>query len=608
MPKSNPTEIQPHVQFLLSLTLVVAILHFGRPVLIPLAMTALGAFLLTPFVKFLERRALPRIAAVIATALGALGLVIAASWLIAAQLNELVLGLPTYRDNLVKKLNGLSLTSDVVENLKKMFNDVTAAITDPPPANTVVRFVDSGNSVLAWLQSLALLAIEPISNVGVVLVLMIFVLIYRDDLRNRIVRLSGKRFALTTRTLDDLAARISRYLMANMLVNTCYGVIVGLGLYYIGIEYAVLWGALAGMLRFMPYVGPAIGMGMPVAMAFIQFPATDWTHLIYTAAFFALLETTTNVVVEPLMYGYGIGVSIVALLMSAVFWSWVWGPMGLLLSVPITVTLAVLGEYVPSLEVLGILLSDKPALENHVIYYQRLLSGDVDDAESVLTKEVKTAGLSDAYDEIVIRAVLMAERDLHEAELSTPEYDGIVQTARDFLDELPSANETSQAEPRNGAADGFRTRVVGCPVHDVGDEMVLAALQSALGEAPDGEFKILSSTMLASEMAALIQEEQPDAVCLSSLGPGGRRQLRYLCKRIRHDVPQIRIVVGNWGYRRSEIEQMTQSIKQCGADVVLTKLSAAREFFESLASRVATPRPAAQAEIAPAAATAMSST
>jgi len=589
MLKSSSFGIHPAVQFLVTLVAVVAILYFGRPVLLPIGMAALGAFLLTPFIKFLERRGLPRVFAVITAALGALGLLAAFSWLIASQLNGMSAQLPQYRDNLIAKLDGLKFTSGTIDNLSQVLNDVSEKIDSPSDGFAIgVRVVEPATGTFDRLQTFVVTLLEPIANIGVVLVLMVFVLIHREDLRNRVVRLSGKRFALTTRTLDDLGMRISRYLVANALVNGAYGTVVALGLTIIGIDYAVMWGALAAVLRFIPYVGPAVGMFLPMTMAFIQFPGNNWSPLIYTAAFFAVLETTTNVVIEPLTYGYSIGVSIVALLISAIFWSWIWGPMGLFLSVPITVTLAVLGEYVPALESLAILLGDKPALEPHVVYYQRLLAGDVEEAESVLEKEVQTVGLLDAYDNVALPAVIMAERDLQAGELTTVEHDAVVQATREFMDEVTAVMAPIRDRSLDNEQTGVRARIIGCPVRDLGDEMVLEMLKQSLGEDPSGELTILSSAMLASEMVAALRERQPDAVCVSSLGPLGRRQTRYLCKRIRQDNPHIRIIVGNWGYRRKDTDKMTASLKQCGADVVFTTLSAAREYFEALTPRILT--------------------
>jgi hypothetical protein len=338
-------------------------------------------------------------------------------------------------------------------------------------------------------------------------------------------------------------------------------------------------------MRFIPYIGPTIGISLPLGMAFIQFPASDWGHLVAAAAFLGVLETVTNVLVEPLTYGYSIGVSIVALLVAALFWSWLWGPLGLLLSVPITVMLVVLGEYVPSLEVLAVILGDKPALDDHAVYYQRLLAGDIDEAESVLDQEVKEVGLLDAYDAIAVRAVTMAERDFQAGKLTTAEHDAVVDSTREYVDEHAPAFEADAESPR------LRVRVIGCPVRDDGDEMALRILRQQWPESDAERFEILSSKTLAAEMLARIEEVRPDVVCLSSLGPLGLRPLRYLTKRVRLAHPQLRIVAGNWGYRAKDLDRMSARLKECGADVVFTSLAAAHEYFQGLAPRIIAPLP-----------------
>ncbi|MBA4019431.1 MAG: hypothetical protein C0483_19880 [Pirellula sp.] len=586
MAKAQPVGIHASLQFLATFVLVVTILYVGRPVLLPIGMAALGAFLLTPAIKFLERRRFPRLLAVVTVAALAVGVVVGFSSLVATEFGGFSAKVPIYRDNLVHRLDGLRVGGGIMDDIKGVLNDVTRSIEHPDapaPAvanDQIVRVVETSDDTFGRIQSIMSAVIAPLAGTGVVLVLMVFVLLSREDLRNRIVRLSGKHFALTTRTLDDLGSRISRYLVAVVIVNGGYGAVVGLGLWMIGVDYAVLWGALAGVLRFIPYIGPAVGISLPLGMAFIQFPATDWTHFTATAIFLGVLETLTNIVVEPLTYGYSIGVSMPALLVAAIFWSWVWGPMGLLLSVPITVTLVVLGEYIPALELLAVVLGDKPALDSHVIYYQRLLAGDVEEAEEILDAEVKSVGVLEAYDAVAVRAVTMAERDLHLGKLTTSEHDAVVEGTTDYVEERAAASTTSSDAV-------LRARIIGCPVRDTGDEMALRILQRHLTSAGDGDLRILSSTTLASEMIAQIEEAQPDAVCLSSLGPLGRRQLRYLSKRVRQKNPQLRIIVGNWGDRGKEADKVAASLKdQCGANVVFTTLAAAHEYLQTL-----TPRP-----------------
>jgi hypothetical protein len=260
----------------------------------------------------------------------------------------------------------------------------------------------------------------------------------------------------------------------------------------------------------------------------------------------------------------------------------------LLLSVPITVTLVVLGEYVPALEVLAVLLGDKPALDSHAVYYQRLLAGDIDEAESILDQEVAAVGLLEAYDGVAVRAVTMAERDLDAGNLTTSEHDTVVDATREYVEEhAPKLDPGPDAEPEAR----LRVRIIGCPVRDAGDEMALEILRRQWPAESNDQFEILSSKTLAAEMLARIEEIRPDVVCLSSLGPLGLRPLRYLTKRIRLADPYIRIVAGNWGHRSKDADRMANRLKQCGADVVFTSLAAAHEYFQSLTPRIIVPNP-----------------
>jgi predicted PurR-regulated permease PerM len=601
MSKATASGVYPSLQALAAFVLVVVVLYFGRPVLLPVGFAALGAFLLTPAIKFLERRRVPRIVAVLIVAICFLGHVVGFSLIVAAEMRSFATRLPEYRQNLSGRLDQFRVRDGWINRMNQVLTDVTQSIENPggagaapdpsvpdaelsAPVADPVRVIDKSAGPLDRLRALAQVVVTPLANIGIVLVLMVFVLLNREDLRNRVVRLSGSQFALTTRTLDDLATRISRYLVATALVNGSYGAVVAIGLWLIGIEHAVVWGLIAGLMRFIPYIGPTVGIALPLGMAFIQFPASDWGHLIAAAAFLGVLETLTNVVIEPLTYGYSIGVSIVALLVAALFWSWLWGPLGLLLSVPITVTLVVLGEYIPSLEVLAVILGDKPALDDHAIYYQRLLAGDIDEAESILDEEVAEVGLLEAYDAIAVRAVNMAERDLHNGKVTTPEHDSVVDATREYIEEHSPQLETRPDAPAD--APRLRVRIIGCPVRDTGDEMALEVLRQQWPADEAEAFEILSSKTLAAEMLARIEEGRPDVVCLSSLGPLGLRPLRYLTKRIRMADPYIRIVVGNWGYRSKDSDRMTSRLKQCGADVVFTSLSATHEYFQGLAPRV----------------------
>ena len=422
--------------------------------------------------------------------------------------------------------------------------------------------------------------LTPLANLAIITVLVIFMLIQREDLRNRLVRLAGKKLTLTTRTLDEVGSRISRYLLMLCLVNGSFGAAIALGLLLIGVPYALLWGTLAATLRFIPYVGPILAASFPVAMSLVHFPADDLLHPGLTVGLIVVLELISNNIIEPMAYGRSTGVSVVAILVAATFWTWVWGPVGLMLSVPLTVVLAVLGEHVPALETFGVLLSDKPALATHMSYYQRLLAGDFDEAASLVDEHTKTHCLRETYDDVLVPALVLAERDHRSGDLEDEEQNFIWQSTRDLVEEGTPAIREESADCKDDAKAGLRAYVVGCPAHDTADELSLRMLARLL-EPRGGEFEVLPSAMLVSEMVARLAKRPPDAVCVSSLGPVGGRQTRYLCKRLKQQLPQLRIVVGRWGFC-GDRDKMIADLRACGADQIVTRLDDARDVLQRI--------------------------
>jgi predicted PurR-regulated permease PerM len=602
------------VWMLLACALLVGILYFGREVLIPLAMAVLLMFLLAPVVTYLERRGLHRVAAVglvIVVILSGTG---AIAWGIGTQLTDLAIRLPSYKNNLKAKVASMKFTGGAMEEIQKTIQevsesaeqpaakeaaDVTGAAGEalPDPKDEIdpsgkrlpgeianVRIVPDEAIPYDKLTLLADNVLTPLANAAIIVVLVIFMLINREDLRNRVVRLAGARLTLTTRTLDDIGTRISRYLLMNAIVNGAFGIAVGLGLTLIGVEYALMWGFLAALLRFLPYVGPIMAAVMPISMAFIQFPGDDWMHPLMAAGLFVVLELITNNVIEPLAYGHSTGVSTVALLVSAVFWTWVWGPMGLVLAVPLTVVVTVLGEHVTPLQSLAILLGDKPALEPHVLYYQRLLAGDVEEASSILEEHVSAGPLIEVYDNVLALALVEAEKDHAAGELNEETHQLIWQTTQELIDELAPGAKNRDVERdqqiRIDSGPALKARVIGCPAHDAADEMALLMLQQNMA-IEGGEFEVLSSTMLASEMIAKVVQQCPEAVLISSLGPVGVRQTRYLCKRLRQAHPSLRIIICRLGYA-GDRQRLEASLKHRGADDVATSLAATRDLLQRL--------------------------
>lgn len=605
--------LTPTSRFLLGLqavVLIVAALYFAQPVLLPLVTATLLTFLLRPSVLWLERHRVPRAAAVIVMAVGILVLIGSVGWLVTRQLNDLALHLDEYRGNMRAKIETVQHSkTKAFDNIRGVIVEVVDAVrgksdraavpptarldstVDPRSSNSapgghddegqnagtsppeiipvdpqVVATETPATSPVAMLRLVWESLATPLAMIAVVSVLVIFMLLEFEELRNRVLRLSGQsKLTLTTRTLDDVSRRISRYLLANAAVNGGFGLLVALGLWLIGVDYAALWGFLAAVLRFVPYVGPIAAAALAAGMAVLQFP--DWTHPLLVVGLFIGLELLTNNVVEPLTYGRTVGVSTVALLVAATFWTWIWGPLGLVLSVPLTVVLAVLGKNIPEFESLGILLGDQPALSPHESFYQRLLAGDAEEAATLLDEQLAAAGRATAYDRLIVPALALAERDRHSGELDEAGKTFVWHNAQELIE------ENAPPEAKSGSQ---RICVATCPAQDFADEMALTMLQHLAPS--ECEVVLMSSGLMASEKMAAVTQLAPDVVIISALGPGGASQVRYLCKRIRQELPRVRIIVGRWGYQ-GDRERLSASLKARGADNVVTSLTDALDLI-----------------------------
>jgi predicted PurR-regulated permease PerM len=658
---------------LVSVVAAVTILYFGREILLPLAIAILLTFLLSPVCTWLERRGMWRVMAVLFTLCSVTAVFAVVGWVVGLQMVDLATKLPEYKDNLIAKLQVIKPTSGgTLEKLRTTVDEVSGAIKgeektkgkgdgDPaaepsdgdgvadeaaspamdsaattPGANRpspsldripslgegVERLAEQSDSVLAvrvvpddavpfdTLRTIVTTVAAPTASLAIIFVLVIFMLLNREDLRNRMVRLAGNRLALTTRTLDEVGTRISRYLLMNGLVNGGFGLCVAIGLKVIGVDYALTWGLLAAVLRFIPYIGPIVAAVLPISMAFIQFPANDWVHPLAALGLFIVLELICNNIIEPLAYGHGTGVSTVAILISALFWSWVWGPIGLMLSVPITVVLAVLGNHVPLFEPLGIILGDRPALASWISYYQRLLAGDVDEAESILQEQRKSLPLETVYDEVIVRALVLAEKDHDAGELTEVQRKFVLNSTRELVEELGEAAKdggmvVSQKAPKqeragSGEDDQPALRIdpphepstdlhsivaLGCCVNDEGDEVCLLMLQQLMDDRL-AAFEYVSAGSLTTDIVGRVKETKPDIVVISSLAPNGGAETRYLCKRLRKHFPDLKVVVGRWGCT-SEKREVAERLKASGADATAVTLVEGRETIQKLADAIA---------------------
>jgi predicted PurR-regulated permease PerM len=558
---SSSTKPREPLFLLLGLVLVTACLYWARQVLIPLALAVLLAFILTPAVSALQRRGLGRLPSVLMVVTLALLLLSGIGYVSSRQINTFAEHLPNYQGELIKKLKPLlgGEEEDVSQRIQELFGEIKQA---------------------AWshLGEAASQTAEGLADAFLVLVLVVFMLSQRENLRNRFVRLIGHGHLIaTTQAVDEGAQRVSRYLYMLLFINTFFGVVLATGLLALGWvtghhilwRYALLWGSVALVLRFVPYLGTWLVAVLLTSFAVATLPG--WLLPLIVFAFFVLLELLTANVVEPLLFGHSTGVSPLALLLAAAFWIWLWGPVGLILSTPLTVILVVLGKYVPELKFFEVLLGDEPVLSRDVTFYQRLVAHDLDEAADLVEDHRNNHPPESVYEEILLPALLHARRDYDRGELDPDNYEYVLQSIRDIEEDLASA----LAEQFPQTAETRKGQAVGWPVRDEGDELALVMLGQML-RLRGYTLEVLSAKKLTAELLDHLQREPPAVVCLGSLPPGGLSQTRYLCKRIRREAPGVKIVVGRWA-DSEKIEHLEKRLRDAGMDLLATSLSASRD-------------------------------
>ncbi|HEV7395004.1 MAG TPA: AI-2E family transporter, partial [Pyrinomonadaceae bacterium] len=436
----------------MTLTAVVAViagLYFGRQVLIPLALSVVVSFLLAPVVSWLETWRVGRVLSVVVVVSLALALVGFGGWMVTGQLMNVVGQLPNYQSNIHDKVQALRVQhgnrlTNATKTVSDLSNELTAASesaadkkiakrtgTTPIP----VQVTQPPSSAPQYLRTIVGPLTGIVEMMAIVIVFAVFMLVKREDLRNRLIRLAGHgRLSLVTQALDDASRRLSRYLYLQFLVNALYGGMFGGGLYLIGVPHPLLWGVLATLLRLIPYIGTAVAAGFPALMAMAVFPG--WHQALLVVALFVTLEIIVSNALEPWLYGSHTGISSLAILVAAVFWTALWGPIGLILSTPLTVCLILMGRYVPQLNFLEVLLGDEPVLPVEAHFYQRLLALDQDEATTIAESYLKEKPLGNLYDNVVIPALAMAEQDRHLNTLDTGTADFISQTTRELIEEI----------------------------------------------------------------------------------------------------------------------------------------------------------------------------
>ncbi len=600
---------------------VIAMLYFGRELLIPLSLAALLTFLLSPLVTRIERW-IGRIAAVLVMVILIFTSIGLGGWVLTRQMVDLATKLPEYKGNIITKIQSFKVPrggvftklSEMAEEMKQALPGGTPATesppvenekappstkpplspspTGPPPLTAPEKKAETFSSnPFELIQTMIAPLLGPLGTSALVLLLVVFMLLQREDLRNRLIRLVGQgRISATTRAMDDAGDRVSRYLLMQLVVNVTYGIPVAIGLTFIGVPNPMLWGVIAVVLRFIPYVGPWIAAAFPITLALATSP--DWTAPLLTIGLFVVLELLSNNVMEPWLYGSSTGVSPIPLIIAAVFWTWLWGSMGLVLATPLTVCMVVMGRHVPRLSFLSVLLSDEEALTPAEDCYHRLLTpGERDELELVETY-LKTNPLSALYDSVFLPALTLAESDAREGHLEPSQLIHVEQSMRDIVEDLgtrPTVPEKNSAENAESTASSQPVTQLDCrlyclPARADRDELAGSMLVQLARKQGFGAQNAPAS-LATGELIELTQKAGVDVVCISVVAPSTILHARYLCLRLRAVMPNQKIIIGLWG-ANEDLPASTLRLRESGADEVVTLLSEALVQISKLAPAI----------------------
>ncbi len=588
---------------------IIAALYFTREILVPLAFSLTLTFLLTPAVALLERLRIGRIFSTILTVLVLMAASGWIAWVIANQLIDVANQLPSYRQNIHAKIQAMrnsgkgplsraaQSVKEIGEELSRSDVPATPAASSQIPKHTntpkvpgppvPVQLVPNGTNSLTDLRYLAAPFLAPLGMTGIVIIFTIFMLIKREDLRNRLLRLVGLgQLNIMTQALDDAAQRISRYLLIQFCVNAGFGALFGTGLYFIGVPNPALWGVLASLLRIVPYVGTMAAAVPPIILSLAVFDG--WLPPLLVFVLFAGLELMAGNFIEPWLYGTHTGISSLALLVTAIFWTVLWGPAGLILSTPLTVCVVVLGRYFPQFSFLHILLGDDVVLETEAQLYQRLLARDPSEARAIVDAFLKDGSLIELYDSVLVLALSLAEQDRHNGMIDATREEFLFLSINEMIAEFaelppsPVRSEEQSGDAESAPAPATSNgRIILVPAHDQADEITVAMLAQILEQ----EGRVSVSCFLGGsrlEMLTMLQPDHEDVICISALPPYAFAPARMLCKQIRGLYPKVKLVVGVWGFK-GDTEKAKVRFERSQPDRLITSLAQAVVQIEDLA-------------------------
>ncbi|MCJ2082784.1 AI-2E family transporter [Methylobacterium sp. J-090] len=616
---------------------IAAALYLGRDIFVPVTLAILLSFVLVPAVRLLRRIRVPRALAVMLVVIAAFGALLGVALLIANEAAQLAADLPRYQLTMRDKIASLkeaTAGSGTLTRVIDMAQDIGAQL-QPEVKDAAAEAAKAGSldrplhvqiaaakvGLLGTLGAFAAPILHPLATTGLILIFTIFILLQREDLRNRAIRLAGSGdLRRTTAAIDDAVSRLSRFFLAQLCLNIAFGLVIGVGLWWIGVPNPILFGVLAAIMRFVPYVGAAISALLPLVVAAAVDPG--WTMVIATAALFLVVEPIAGHVVEPLLYGHSTGLSPIAVILAATLWAFLWGPIGLVLATPITVCLVVLGRHIERLWFLDVILGDQPALSPPEIFYQRMLAGDPAEAIDQGELFLKARALVTYYDEVVLAGLLMAQEDLARGALDRERQGEVGTSLRTVVTRLGTRPVRRAKSGRSKTGNSETSAAVAA----VGPDRQVAAIVRAQADlAPGwrgprpvlcvssrGPFDEAATLMLSQilgqhglaaqvmSMAALRQGEQPPVVegiamvCFSYLEPVSLSQIRLNVRQARRAIPGVRVLVGFWRERDpSTLERLRRTVS---ADVLVTSLNgaldAALRFSERRPDSLAAPAPA----------------
>ncbi|WP_244529326.1 AI-2E family transporter [Rhizobium sp. NFR03] len=546
------------------------VLKVGQEIFVPLALSLLLTFTLAPIVSFLRRRSVPKIAAVMIAVASAFCAIALFSVVVASQVANLAQNIPAYQRNIVVKVQTLAQAgsgdgimkhlSGIVERVgeeiqtRAVESQEDTAVTMPASREPMPVEIVTRSNPIQTLGNFILPLISPFATAGLVIVLVIFMLLEREDLRDRFIRLVGLNdLHRTTEALQDAGKRVGKYLLMQLVVNALYAFPITIGLWILGIPNAILWGLLTLVLRFVPYIGPVIGMILPLFLALAIAPG--WSLVLWVGALFLTTELVSNNVVEPWLYGSHTGLSPLAIIISAIFWSWLWGPLGLMLSTPLTVCLVVLGRYVPQFSFLDVLLGNEPVLEPHEKLYQRLLAGDPDEATANAEDYLEDEYLGDYYEKVGMPALLLGEVDRQRGVMSDAQierFSGSVRSLVDNLSEIADEEESEEEAPKEEMA--------GEHSHAEGDDLDLpdGTGRTLLCIGGRGEIDDAAAAMLAQlleiqgadadsiahstpDLRMIRDSDTIDTVVFTFLNGNSKTHARNLVRRLKRMRPGLRV-------------------------------------------------------------------